>query len=166
MKFLEKAANIAVIVGVVVFITVVVTDKLAPHATKPALSDPARQLLGKTISLPGTQLSQSRNSLVLVLSTACHFCKASLPFYKELASKSLGRVDVVAVLPQPLSEAQDYIQQAAVPATRVVSADLATIGVSGTPTVLLLDRTGKVQDVWVGQLDESRQKQVLSRVLL
>ncbi len=166
MKVLEKAANIAVIVGVVVFITVVVTDKLAPHAFRPGSVDPAMGLVGKTVRIPGVQYPQTRNSLVLALSTDCHFCKASLPFYKELASKSLGHVDVVAVLPQPLSEAQDYIQQAAVPTTRVISADLATIGVSGTPTVLLLDRAGKVQEAWLGHLDESRQKQVLSRVLL
>lgn len=166
MRFLEKAANVAVIVGVVAFITVVVTDKLAPRAFRPGTANPATELVGKTVRIPGVQYPRTRNSLVLALSTACHFCKASLPFYKELASKSLGRVDVVAVLPQPLSEAQDYIQQAAVPATRVISADLATIGVSGTPTVLLLDRTGKVQEAWVGELDEDRQKQVLSRVLL
>ena len=164
MKFLEKAANVAVILGVAVFITVMVTDKVGPRGVQPGSVDPAKQLLGKTMRIPGLQFPQARGSLVLVLSTTCHFCKDSLPFYKDLASKSLERFNVVAVLPQPLAEAQVYLQQAAVPTTHVISTELGGMGVAGTPAVLLLDRTGKVSDAWVGKLDEGRQRQVLSRL--
>ena len=44
----------------------------------------------------------------------------------------------------------------------MVHVDFSKIKVPGTPTLLLVDDQGKVLDVWVGKLDESREKQVLA----
>jgi hypothetical protein len=166
MKILEKATNVAIIVGVVVFVAVAVTDRLTPRGQQPAPVDPAKRLLGKTLHIPGIAFPQPRNSLLLVLSTTCHYCTDSLPFYRELAAKSAGHVDLVAALPQPLPEAQAYLQQAAVPVAHVISPIPGAIGVAGTPTLLLVDRAGMVRDVWLGALDEKSQREVLSRVQL
>jgi hypothetical protein len=39
------------------------------------------------------------------------------------------------------------------------------IGVRGTPTVLLVDGSGKVKQAWVGRLDEKSQQDLLSQAL-
>jgi hypothetical protein len=167
MRLLEKAANVAVIAGMAVFIAVIVSDKLDKRPARPqGGAELANRLLGKPMRIPGIQFPTSRNSLVLVLSADCHFCRESLPYCKVLASKSAGKLDVVAVLPQPLPEAEAYLQQAAVPATRVISTSLGDIGVPATPSILLLDRTGKVQDAWVGVVDAAKQRRILSRLQL
>ncbi|MGA2673511.1 MAG: hypothetical protein ABSE99_09795 [Terracidiphilus sp.] len=96
MKYLDRIANIAIIVAVAVSLGVVIRGELAKHQQP---DNPSKALMGRTISLPGVHFRPDRNSLVIAISTGCHFCQDSLPFYKDFAAKSQGRVDLVAVLP-------------------------------------------------------------------
>ena len=161
MKYLDRIANIAVIVGVLVFLGLAYRGDFALHKVAQA---PSQDLAGTTVSLPGAQLPRDRDSLLLVVSTTCHFCKDSLPFYKQLTEKSRGRLNIVAVLPQPQSDAQKFLSDAGVAANQIVSASLNSQGVRGTPTVLLVDGTGKVKHAWVGRLDEKGQENLLAIV--
>lgn len=165
VKHLDRIANIAVIVAVVVFLALVVRGDFAWHRIPQTAQAPSQNLIGTTVSLPGVQFPKDRSSLLLVVSTQCHFCKDSLPFYKDLTAKSHGRLNVVAVLPQPQAEAQKFLQDAGVEANQVVTATPDTLGVRGTPTVLLVDSSGKVKHEWVGRLDQSGQKDLLEESL-
>src|SRR5262245_53592825 len=40
---------------------------------------------GESISIPGIDFRQADRTLVLVLRKSCHFCEASMPFYRVLA---------------------------------------------------------------------------------
>ena len=135
------------------------------NSTKTSNLPPPRALVGKSVTLPGTQLNPQHNSLLVAISTTCHFCKDSLPFYKTLAEKAQGKLDVIAVFPQPVAEAQSFLQQAQVAPTSVVSADLGKIGVQATPTMLLVNPQGKVLEEWMGKQDDSGEQRVLARVL-
>jgi hypothetical protein len=77
MKYLDKIANLAVIVGVVVFLVVIYRTQFEKHIT-PGSS--AQDSVGRTVSLPSIELPKNRDSLLLVVSTTCHFCKESMPF--------------------------------------------------------------------------------------
>ena len=159
MRYLERIANVAVIVAVVVFLFMVFRGDIGSHQSP---QDPSKELIGKTITLPGVPFSKTRNSLVVVVSTACHFCKDSLPFYKQLGEKACGRLNMIAVLPQSEVEAQKFLQDAGVHATQVVSASLDSIGINGTPTVLLVNEKGKIKRAWIGKLDEKGQESLLT----
>jgi thioredoxin-related protein len=162
LKIIEKVANVSVILAVAVFLVLVARGELAKRHP-PNLSPDA--LLGKMVTLPGVTFPQGRNALVLALSTSCHFCEQSLPFYKDLTEKSNGRFDVIALLPQPEPEARSFIERASVKPTRVVSARLDTIGVNATPTILVVDNTGKVKSAWIGLLDETAQQKLMADAL-
>jgi hypothetical protein len=69
------------------------------------------------------------------------------------------------VLPQTQLEAENYVKAAGLSEARVVSSNLGTLGVYATPTLLLVDSTGKVKSEWVGKLDDAAQKKVLATVL-
>jgi hypothetical protein len=148
---------------VAVFLVLVARNEFGRHI----ISDPndPKALLGKTINLPEFQFPSQRGSIVLALSTTCHFCKESLPFYKTLAAQVQGKADLIAVFPQSDSEAREYLKSASLPVARVVSADLSTIGVHATPTVLLIDRSGKIQGVWNGLLSQKGQDELISHAL-
>lgn len=162
MKYLDRVASGAVIVAVVVFLVLVAKGDFS----RPKFNQPqAQDLTGKTVSLPGLKLPAGQNSLVLVVSTTCHFCKDSLPFYKQLTQKLNGRLNVVAILPQPVPEAQKFLKSAGVTTNEVVSATPEQVGVRGTPTVLLVDSKGKVSHVWVGELDQNGQQDLVKTVL-
>jgi len=162
MKYIDRIANIAVIVGVVVFLFLVFRGEFRKSKD---LREPPSNLVGETVRLPGVQIPRDRDSLFLAVSTTCHFCEESMPFYKQIVDKSRGRINIVAVLPQPQQEAERYMQSRGVEANQVVSANLDAMGVRGTPTVLLVDGSGKVKHAWTGRLDEKGQKDLLEIVL-
>lgn len=159
MKHLDKIANIAIIAAVIVFLAVTVRANFGGHRLP---LDPSTALIGTTVHLTGVQFPKDRNSLLLVVSTTCHFCKDSLPFYKQLTEKSRGRVNVVAVLPQPQAEAMKFLQDAGVKPDQIVNAGPDAVGARGTPTVLLIDGNGKVNHAWAGRLDEKGQESLLA----
>jgi hypothetical protein len=160
MKRLETIANIAVIIAVVALVIFLGHQELI-HRNSPSVAT-ARSLEGKAVHLPGVKFAAQSRTLVMVISTRCHFCRDSEPFYKELAEKSGSRVKLVAVLPQPQAEAELYVRQAIAPSIQVVSMRIDSLGVTGTPTLLLIDGSGRVQKAWVGKLDASSQQQVQS----
>ncbi len=164
MKWLDRIASIAVIVAVAVFLVVVARNEFFAPRPQPQ-PNPEKDLAGKTISLPGISFANGHDSLVLIVSTNCHFCRDSLPFYKQLTEKVHGKLDLIAVLPEPETDAKKFLADSGVQPERVVKATPDSIGVHGTPTVLLVDDKGRVKNVWIGRLDEAGQKQLLSTVL-
>jgi len=163
VKDLDRIANVAIVVAVAVFLTLVIRGEISRRTAAPARSPSA--LVGKTIRLPGLSFPAQRDSLVLGISTQCHYCNESLPFYKQLTDSLQGRLEVFAVLPQTQAEAGRYLADAGLSAAREVSADPGSIGVYATPTLLLVDSTGKVKDAWVGKQDEAGQRKILVAVL-
>ncbi len=162
MKRLETAANVSVIIAAVVLVAFLGRQEFQRHAES---IKPATALVGQTITLSGVQFGQQSKTLVLAISTNCHFCRDSEPFYKDLVARSQGRVKIVAVLPESLDEAEPYIRRTIAPSIQVVSSRLDSIGVTGTPTLMLIDSSGKVQQAWVGKLDDKGRQQVQSLVL-
>ena len=163
MKHLERIANIAVIVAVVVFIGLAIRGDFSLNRT--ARTPSSQDLVGRVVKLSGVSFPSDRNTLVLAVSTTCHFCKDSLPFYKQLTNKVQGRLNVVAVLPETQQDAQKFLRDADVETNQVVSSSLDVLGVHGTPTILLVDGTGKVSRAWVGRLDQKGQEDLQAVVL-
>jgi thioredoxin-related protein len=163
MKYLDRVANVAVIVAVAVFLVLAARGEFSrrtspsPHA--------ADALVGTKISLPGILFPAQNDTLILGISKTCHFCKDSLPWYKDLTVRLQGKVNVVAVLPQAQTEAENYLRGEGLSGTQVISANLDKIGVYATPTLLLVDNTGKVKSAWVGKQDDAGQQKVLAAVL-
>jgi hypothetical protein len=163
VKYLDRIANIAIIVAVAVFLGLVARGEFFRHKiTLPPSANSATALVGRNISVPGIHFPEQQESLVLGISANCHFCKDSLPFYRKLPAEASGKVHVIAVLPQPQSEAETFVKDAGLTGTQVVSANLASIGVIGTPTLLLLDGAGKVKSVWIGEQDQAGQQKILA----
>lgn len=162
MKHLDKIANLAVIVGVIVFLVLVYRGEFGRQI---APESAPQNIVGETVSLPGIKLPRDRNTLILAVSATCHFCKESVPFYKQIEKDSAGRLNIVAVLPQPMDEAQKFLRDEGLETNQVVSARLDVIGVRGTPTVLLVDANGKVKHAWKGTLDEKGQQDLLATAL-
>src|SRR3977135_661859 len=157
IKKLEIRANIAVIITSVVLCSVLVKKYFfsptkqeasveAAASKSPASNVSQRRpiLVGTKISLAGIDWSKSTRTVVLALSTTCHFCSESAPFYQELQQQKQNGVSLVAVFPQPVEDSRNYLNKLGVSITAVVQGSLASVGVSGTPTLLLIDTQGSV----------------------
>lgn len=133
---------------------------------RPAGSAPTGPAQGTQISVPGITWSESEETVLLALSNKCHFCTESAPFYQKLTRELAGRsnVRVVAVFPQEVGEGRKYLDELKVPITQVSQAKLDSLGVRGTPTLVIVDKSGTVKQSWVGRLTTEREAEVLSRV--
>jgi hypothetical protein len=156
----ELAAYIAIIIMALVSGTVLVKRFLIDD--RQGLRDP-RVAVGTKVSLPGLDWSGHKRTLILAVSAECRYCTESAPFYRKLSTEAsdLDGVGLVAVLPQPVDEARRYLDELHVP-MKSVSGRLDTLGVSATPTLLLVDSQGAVQKSWVGKLPVSAEAEVLA----
>jgi len=163
-KHLDRAANLAIIVGVAVFIVIAARGGIFHKSAAPKLPGPT-SLVGTTVSLPGVQFPQNQDTLLIVVSTQCHFCQDSLPFYQKPIPEIKNKVNVIAVLPQSRHEAEEWLDKSGITGTQTASANPGSMGVSGTPTLLQVDSSGRVKAAWPGRLDESAQQQVAKTLL-
>lgn len=161
----ELFANISIIAislllgGVVV--KRVIFSKSPPPAPSPQIAR------GTKLSLPGVDWAKSAQSLLLVLSDGCRYCSESAEFYRRLAQERTKQngPPLIAVLPQEVSKGQAYLNKLGVTVDDVKQVSLNTIGVSGTPTLILVDNTGAVKDSWIGKLPPEKETEVLNRLL-
>lgn len=158
-KKTEFVANIAIIIVAVLLLGVVAKRFFNSPSQQTAAARPveSQHNLGK-IALPGVNWSNSP-VLVLAISTSCHFCTESAPFYRNL-TKSHPGVRLVAVFPQPVEAGQQYLQGLGVATDQVLQAQLDSINVSGTPTLLLVNKDGSVLRRWVGLLPKEGEADV------
>jgi hypothetical protein len=164
---LETIANLSVVVAALVFSATIAKDR---WFSKPAINSGASagtesSLKGTQLHLSGVRWAQADKTLVMALSTQCHFCQESVPFYKELGTSpavKANRVAIVMVFPQEQGEAESFVKSNQMHADGVLSAQIP--GTESTPTLLLVDRTGKVERLWIGVLSPSQRKDLLAEL--
>ena len=160
---LEALSNLAMTTVAVLLSVVLVKELLLPQP-KPTAA-PARQGVSKGASLKASlrDVDWARNgrTVVLAISTQCHYCTDSAPFFQKLWKEKPPNTKVLAVLPQPVSDGREYLNKEGVHVDGVKQVSLNTIGVIGTPTLLLVDKTGTVAEVWRGKLPADQEEAVL-----
>lgn len=175
IKKLEVLANVAVVITSVVLCSVLVKKYFfsqakreapveASKSSAPSASRGPSIQAGTKLSLPGIDWSKSGHTLLLALSTTCHFCSESAPFYQKLQQQKPSDVRIVAVLPQPVEESRNYLTKLGVSVNDVVQSSLGSVGVSGTPTLLLVDNNGSITGSWIGKLSESEAVRVVEQM--
>lgn len=163
-KRIELIANIAIIVVALLLGGVLVKKYLLP-GEQAATPPPDVIQPGTQLSLAGTDWTQSDQTLLLVLSDTCRYCTNSAGFYKRLVQEKTARggLRLIAVLPQDTEKGKAYLNKLGVSVDEVKQSELDAVGVQGTPTLILVDKAGKVTGSWIGQLPAEKEAEVLSR---
>lgn len=156
-RMLERLLNI-ISVGLIAYICVTVGR--AHLRPKPSATDISNIPLGQKVPLDGVHWETGK-TLVFALSTGCHFCTASAPFYQRLLkTQGAGKWHAIAVLPQSVESARAYMSERGYNIPQVVQLDLSRLGITATPTLLLVDSTGTLEQEWVGQLGPTDENDV------
>lgn len=125
---------------------------------------PQENLVGKSVPLD-LNWKDNKKTLVLYISTICRYCTESAPFYQRLvAENSRNGVNLVAVFPQSIEEAKEYLQTHNVNIDQVYNNSLNSISVRATPTLMLVDENGVVTDFWRGKLTADREAEVMAKL--
>jgi hypothetical protein len=168
------AADLSVILFALLGATVLVRNYLirspvpeaaaaAPKVVNSPSRPPADTLIqpGTKVSLPGMDWSKNGQTLLLAVSDKCHFCTESAPFYQHLAREH-GKTRLVAVLPQPVADGRDYFAKMNVSIDEIRQDALGSLGVRGTPTLILVNGKGIAIKSWVGKLTADREAEVIA----
>ena len=149
--FLNVAANAALVVAVGALGTALwyrhAQTLHETHAARPAANFRPGD---RAPVVDGVNYASSPRSVILFLSTTCHFCESAAPFYNRLHSSILAshqKSKLVAVF----SESEDQVRTFK---TRLnLTADTLAgrrFAVSGTPTALVVDKSGVITGAWLG----------------
>lgn len=132
-------------------------------APQPELA-PEEVKVGDHSPLTGVDWAKNGETLVIAMSAGCDHCTASIPFYQKLvalATPTKGP-QIVAVLPQEEVEGRDYLDREQLKIANVQKVDFDDLKIRATPTLMLVDRTGTVSKVWVGELKPENQDEVIT----
>jgi peroxiredoxin len=161
---IELGAQIAIAIAIVVSAGILVKRTVLPRQGNPP--DLPRISAGERLSVPNIDWKQNQRSLVFFLKKDCPYCTTSAPFYRQLIEDASKRnVKCVAVLPNSADEARKYIQYLELPIENVqTGGSLAAYKITGTPTVLFVDKEGIVRSAWFGAQPE-REKEMRDKLV-
>jgi len=156
---IEAVANIIVIVLAVVVGSVFLKDRLstvAPESNEVKAGD-------KLASPDGWDWAAHDQTLVLGLRKGCHFCEDSAPFYQRLTAQQQGGSNstIVAVFPDAADAVKEVVQSERLRVHALAGVPLERLKISGTPTLLLVDRSGTVMNAWIGMLSPRQELEVM-----
>ena len=118
-------------------------------------------------SLPGYDWKSHDRTLVLALRDACRFCEESIPFYRRLAElEKSNQIDahLIAVFPDDLAAVRQLVETQRLAVEAFPGIELSQVKVEGTPTLILVDRQGRVSKVWIGELAATEEADVVAAI--
>lgn len=165
-KGTEMAANVAIIIMGILLGVVLVKNNLLLQSPPAMAAPPTAITPGTKLSLSGVDWKANGRTLVLALSTGCRFCTESGPFYQRLAQEraKLQNFRLVAVFPEPVEQSRKYLSDLGITVDEVQQGRLDSIGVVGTPTLIVADANGAVAASWRGKLPGDKETELIARL--
>jgi hypothetical protein len=160
MKRIEFIANLAIVIVASLLATVLIKNYVISKSPTVTTIGTANVSARRDVSALKVDWGQSSQTLVLAISSTCHFCTASSQFYKTLVANK-GDTRLIAVMPQSVEEGKKYLDHLGVAVDEVRQLPLNDIGVYGTPSILLVDTSGTVKNFWQGKLPTDKERTVL-----
>ncbi|MGI9107871.1 MAG: TlpA family protein disulfide reductase [Pyrinomonadaceae bacterium] len=165
-KRVELITNVAIIIVAVLLGFILVKNHLlmtsTPQEANHRLAG-GQTHVGQQVYLPNVDWAKNGQTVVLALSTTCRYCSESASFYQQLVQKR-GNSRVVAVMPQTVGTGHEYLRKLGVSVDEVKQVSIDSIGVQGTPTLLLVNSSGVVTKEWIGKLHAEQEAEVLKQL--
>jgi len=160
-NWMESAANISIVIIAILFCVTTIPRFFASKNNNPKTIVES----GTKMEIPNYNWQASNRSLLMVLSSKCKFCSESAGFYRRIITETKGGdVRLVGVFPQDIKEARKYLQEIGVSLDNIIQVPLFSIGVIGTPTLILADEKGVAIKVWKGRLSNENEADLLKNI--
>jgi len=160
--------NLKVVLDVVTTLAIITVCALLAytllHNRQPS---PATSASLKGMQLPVlTEYDWNANprTLALAIRKGCHFCEESLPFYEhlsELQAEHKLRAHILVITPDEAAVAQEMLRTARINADSATGEQLDQLHVTGTPTIMLVDTHGRIQQAWIGKQTPKGEEQII-----
>jgi hypothetical protein len=131
------------------------------------LTSPADIRVGSRLALSGVSWADAPHSVVLAVSTNCPYCRSSAGLYKNLiySAAKTKNFQLAAVLPEPLDAVKSSLPALGIDGlSNIQTASYSTLGLSATPTLLIVNRRAMVEAVWTGKLNGAQEAEVFAKL--
>lgn len=150
------ARSVAAFVFIGICIAVIIYQENIPKILAP----------GFKLEIKGVNWSSRTRNIVLIMSVGCRHCEENLDLFRTIArnAKEHRSSKVIAVFPQPVRAARDYLSKAGLKVDEVYSIPLSAIGAFVTPTIAIVDNTGTAVYVCMGMLTKAKRYEILEEI--
>lgn len=156
---LELSANgLIIIVAIVLGYFLIQKFFFQPQTAQ----QPTEIAKGTKVSMSEIDWNANQKTLLVFLQKSCPVCTESMPFYKNLVEKSKEKdTKIVAVLPSSREESLKYLKENGVDIQEIKQFQPDAIDVSRTPTLILVNAKGEVENSWIGKLPSEKEAEVM-----
>ena len=159
-----RILNVAILVAAILLSTVLVKKFFlrATHNSDYRIAPDARLIIN------GINWADSERTVLLALGKECKYCSDSAEFYRRLAAGIAGKTNIrlIALFSEKESAGEAYLKHLAVPISEVRYTSISSLGIKSVPTLVVLDRNGVVNDMWVGKLSPLKESALMSKLKL
>lgn len=173
--YADRAFNVVTTMACVAIVLVGV-ERFAPstRSDSPALGrQNERPRLKRPAYVPGERLaglgqvdfSKTEKTVVIFVTSYCPYCIDSMDFYRALTienGRSRGMFQLIIVGPEPMDTLTTFVRRQRLEVDGVVSVARGQLKVWGTPTLIVTDRKGAVERVWVGEQGQAGQAAIVA----
>jgi len=164
MKRLDLIVNISIVSMAIVLIIALVNRFVSPEKS----AGTGDSVTSVKLPLEGVDWARNRRTLILALTVDCSYCQESAAFYETVSDqlRRTGNGQFMAVFPNWSKAGEEYLKQLGISASEIRHEPFNLIGVTGTPTLILVSDAGIVMNKWVGKLRPDQEAEVLDRLQL
>ncbi|MEK6304300.1 MAG: rhodanese-like domain-containing protein [Acidobacteriota bacterium] len=157
----ELAANITIVAALLLYGASLLKHKIFPGQDADHIKELKKN--GERITVPGVEWSNYSKTLLLAIAPGCDFCESSAPFYRALSKEVAQnkRLRLIALLPASAANDESFLDRLSISEDRVRSVSFNSLGIEGTPTLVLVDSSGVMTKSWVGKLTREQEADVL-----
>lgn len=165
---LVRRASIAASVGLALLLTATLGYIAWPRVAaaigvKPAAAPPA-YAAGEQIDVPAAWYGQADTTLIVFARASCAACEKAQPFLAQLVGKMHGRGTAVMAHPPGADEDDRQFARSLGVADDHIVVVTAGLKVRSTPTLVLVNRQGRILEAWEGVGKETQQAAILTAV--
>jgi hypothetical protein len=157
---LEIGTNILIIVVVLLIGGNYLRSRATHRVPGPAVGD-------RIVAPKSYDWRAHAQTLVVAVRKGCVYCEHSYPLYRrlnELESSNQLKAHMLIVMPDDPATGAALLSAEKINSQSIASVPLSDVNVSGTPTLLLVNETGRVLQSWVGELDASRTEALVTQL--
>jgi peroxiredoxin len=172
-SWVERTIDIALVLASVTIIGLGIQRVHPPQIAESPRVRPSGGLNSATYK-PGERLeplndvdfSRATRTLVVFVTSYCPYCTNSMEFYRDLSEEESRRANsfqLVIAGPESVESLKTFLTHHQLRADRVVSlVDFA--GVRATPTLILTNRRGIIERIWVGEQGQAGRAAVFAAI--
>lgn len=167
----SRFVNLTLALAVAVLVTMTVqriANSVPPSGLAAQTNELDKSPVGSRLERLGeVDFSATSKTLVLLVSSSCQYCMDDADFYRALSrevSSAPGTIQFVVVGTEPAETLTGFVRRNFLTPHRIVSVKQSEVQARIVPTILLVDRAGRIQHVWTGEQSKAGEMSILKMI--